>query len=166
MLKTPSQKLSPATECRITQIHTNSIHRAIEDRSLLNKRAEPTDKFVGQNIRLVRKAKGLSQTQLGDAIGVTFQQVQKYENGFNRVGSSRLVRIATALDVPVHSFFHGIVSEKNRPTPTQSVGDLLGAPDAMDMLKALATIPNPKVRRSLVALVESIGAQKKLERRR
>ena len=130
------------------------------------KRAEPTDTFVGQNIRLFRKAKGLSQTQLGDAIGVTFQQVQKYENGFNRVGSSRLVRIATALDVPVQSFFAGIMPEQNRPGPAESVGDMLGSPYALDMLKALSHIPNPKVRRALVALAESIASQKKIERRR
>ena len=132
----------------------------------MTKRAEPTDKFVGQNIRLFRKAKGFSQTQLGDAIGVTFQQVQKYENGFNRVGSSRLVRIATALDVPVQSFFNGIASAREKSGPTQSVGDLLAAPDAMEMLKALANIPNAKVRRTLVALAQSIGAQKRNERRR
>jgi transcriptional regulator with XRE-family HTH domain len=132
----------------------------------LVKRAEATDKFVGQNIRLFRKAKGLSQTQLGDAIGVTFQQVQKYENGFNRVGSSRLVRIATALEVPVQTFFDGIAQERTRSTSTESVGDMLVAPYALDMLKALTSIPNPKVRRSLVALAESIGTQKRSERRR
>jgi transcriptional regulator with XRE-family HTH domain len=132
----------------------------------LAKRAEPTDKFVGQNIRLFRKAKGFSQTQLGDAIGVTFQQVQKYENGFNRVGSSRLVRIATTLEVPVQSFFDGIMPEHGRPGPVESVGDMLGEPYALDMLKALSHIPNPKVRRALVALAESIATQKKNERRR
>ena len=130
------------------------------------KRADPTDKFVGQNIRLFRKAKGYSQTQLGEAIGVTFQQVQKYENGFNRVGSSRLARIATALDVPVQSFFDGIMPEKDRPGPVESVGDMLGTPYALDMLKALSHIPNPKVRRALVALAESIATQKSSERRR
>lgn len=130
------------------------------------KRADPTDKFVGQNIRLFRKAKGLSQTQLGEAIGVTFQQVQKYENGFNRVGSSRLARIATALEVPVQSFFDGILPEQDRPGPAESVGDMLGTPYALDMLKALSHISNPKVRRALVALAESIATQKNSERRR
>jgi transcriptional regulator with XRE-family HTH domain len=134
----------------------------------LAKRAEPTDKFVGQNIRLFRKAKGFSQTQLGDAIGVTFQQVQKYENGFNRVGSSRLARIATALDVPVQSFFAGIMPQHGKPGPAESVGDMLGGPYALDMLKALSDIPNAKIRRALVALAESIATQKEKgsERRR
>jgi transcriptional regulator with XRE-family HTH domain len=132
----------------------------------LAKRAEPTDKFVGQNIRLFRKAKGLSQTQLGDAIGVTFQQVQKYENGFNRVGSSRLARIATALDVPVQSFFAGIMPQQGKPGPAESVGDMLVGPYALDMLKALSDISNPKIRRALVALAESIATKKGNERRR
>ena len=130
------------------------------------KRAEATDKFVGQNIRLFRKAKGYSQTQLGDAIGVTFQQVQKYENGFNRVGSSRLVRIATALDVPVESFFDGIIQDRGRSNTAETIGDLLGTPYALDMLKALSNISNPKTRRTLVALAETIGTQKRTERRR
>jgi transcriptional regulator with XRE-family HTH domain len=127
----------------------------------LAKRAETADKFVGQNIRLFRKAKGLSQTQLGESIGVTFQQVQKYENGFNRVGSSRLVRIAATLDVPVQSLFDGIVPAQSRSAATASVGDLLGEPYALDMLKALSTIADPKIRRALVALTENVGGQKR-----
>lgn len=128
----------------------------------LAKRADPTDKFVGQNIRLFRKAKGLSQTQLGDAIGVTFQQVQKYENGFNRVGSGRLARISTALEVPVQSFFAGIMPRQDKPGPAETVGDMLGEPYALDMLKALSHIQNPKVRRALVALAETLATQKSL----
>ncbi len=69
------------------------------------KRIEQVDKLVGQNISIFRKAKGISQTELGNSIGVTFQQVQKYENGVNRVSSSRLAKIAKTLDAPISSFF-------------------------------------------------------------
>jgi transcriptional regulator with XRE-family HTH domain len=91
--------------------------------------------------------------------------VQKYENGFNRVGFSRLARIAIALEVPVQSFFAGIMPHQGKPGPAESVGDMLGSPYALDMLKALSDIPNAKVRRALVALAESIATQKSSERR-
>ncbi len=67
----------------------------------------PVDMLVGSRIRLLRKRRKMSQAELGKALGVTFQQVQKYENGKNRVGASRLHLVATALDVPVSEFFAG-----------------------------------------------------------
>jgi transcriptional regulator with XRE-family HTH domain len=67
----------------------------------------PIDSLVGARIRLLRKRRKMSQEQLGKAIGVTFQQIQKYENGKNRVGASRLHRVAIALDVPITELFDG-----------------------------------------------------------
>ena len=72
------------------------------------RRADGNDAIVGRNIRVHRLARTMSQTGLADAIGVTFQQVQKYEKGVNRVGSGRLVRIANALDVPVMTLLRGV----------------------------------------------------------
>jgi DNA-binding transcriptional regulator YiaG len=67
---------------------------------MAEKRNNPVDSLVGERIRLLRKRRKMSQSDLGQALGVTFQQIQKYENGKNRVGASRLHLIATALDVP------------------------------------------------------------------
>jgi transcriptional regulator with XRE-family HTH domain len=119
------------------------------------KKPDPIDIHVGKNIRIFRLAKGLSQSELGDAIGVTFQQVQKYEKGTNRVGSSRIVKLAIALGVPVNRLFSDggkeVVSGKG-----EIVTDLLAKPYAIRMLKALANIPNNKTRLLLVELTESI----------
>jgi len=75
-------------------------------------RATEVDAHVGQRIRQRRTQLGLSQTALGQALGVTFQQVQKYEKGVNRVGSSRLAQIAEVLQVPIESFFEGAPGNK------------------------------------------------------
>lgn len=74
---------------------------------------DPIDVFVGQRVRDRRKETGLSQTQLGKEIGVTFQQIQKYEKGTNRMGSSRLVRIGRTLGIPVSYFFEGLPGNDN-----------------------------------------------------
>src|SRR5256885_13574519 len=80
------------------------------------KSTTPHDVEIGQRIRARRMAKGMSQTELGNLLGVTFQQVQKYEKGVNRVGAGRLVRISEALDVPV-SFFFGATDIGSEDTP-------------------------------------------------
>ncbi len=80
---------------------------------LVARRAEAGDAVVGRNIRLHRLSRGMSQTALADGIGITFQQVQKYEKGVNRVGAARLMRIANTLNVPVARLLAGI----DGPTP-------------------------------------------------
>lgn len=121
------------------------------------KRIEPVDRLVGQNIRIFRTAKGISQTELGNSVGVTFQQIQKYEKGANRVGSSRLARIAAILKVPISNFFDNSASGSDGPVAGAVVTDLLISPYAVQMLKAFAKLPNDKLRRSLVVLAESIA---------
>jgi transcriptional regulator with XRE-family HTH domain len=113
----------------------------------MSKRVDVADRLVGQNIRIFRKAKHLSQTDLGRGVGVTFQQIQKYENGANRVGSSRLLKIAEFLDVPVSRFFDNAGA---------LVTDLLASPYAVQMLQAFAKIPREEVRRNLVAFTQSL----------
>src|SRR6202161_1749708 len=73
-----------------------------------NKSASKTDKLVGRNIRVHRLVRGLTQEGLGEKLGVTFQQIQKYEKGTNRVGSGRLYQIAAIFEVPITAFFKGI----------------------------------------------------------
>ena len=111
------------------------------------------DVHVGHQLALYRRVAGMSQEALGDAIGVTFQQVQKYEKGTNRIGASRLFAIAGALDVPVSVFFAGL-GQDDRPDPVPS--DI--ARDGLDLLSAFRTIEDGNTRRHLVGLARSIAA--------
>ncbi len=115
------------------------------------------DKQVGQNIRIFREAKGLSQTKLGDAIGVTFQQIQKYEKGTNRIGAGRLVQIAEVLGLPIARIFDSVASIVGTRQGGPVVTDLLSAPYAVDMLQAFSKVPSNSVKRSLVALTQSVA---------
>jgi transcriptional regulator with XRE-family HTH domain len=123
----------------------------------------PTDKHVGQRVRMRRLMLGMSQTTLGDALGLTFQQVQKYEKGTNRIGGSRLQHISQILQVPAAFFFEGAPHELGQPhTQTdapfpQHVSDYLATPDGLHLTKAFMQIPNAKLRRSIVNLVEQIA---------
>jgi transcriptional regulator with XRE-family HTH domain len=112
------------------------------------------DVEVGQRIRARRMAKGMSQTELGDLLGVTFQQVQKYEKGVNRVGAGRLVRVADALDAPV-SFFFGATDVESDDTRT--ILGFLDTSYALRLLRAFSRIPQGEVQRAIVDLVERIA---------
>jgi transcriptional regulator with XRE-family HTH domain len=118
--------------------------------------SEPIDRLVGRNVRLFRKVKGLSQTELGDAIGVTFQQVQKYENGANRVGPSRLASISKTLGVPIERFFEGTQQSHTLSDP---ISEVLTTPYAIQLLQAFGRVDDTRVRRSLVSLIENIAAK-------
>jgi transcriptional regulator with XRE-family HTH domain len=124
----------------------------------------PTDSHVGKRVRMRRMMLGMSQEMLGDALGVTFQQVQKYENGKNRISASRLQHISQILQVPAAFFFEGVPQARGRrhaqtdaPFP-QHVSDYLATPDGLHLTKAFMQIPNPTLRRSIVNLVEQIAA--------
>lgn len=118
---------------------------------------EPIDAVVGKHIRLRRLSKGLSQTELGKRVGVTFQQVQKYEKGVNRVGASRLLRIAEVLEVPVSFFFEG-AEYADSDSEVESPLALIAEPQALRLVQAFSGISNAHLRRSLVELVERIAA--------
>lgn len=90
-------------------------------RTIIHDGPDPIDVAVGARVRLMRLARGMTQQKLADASGVTFQQMQKYERGLNRVSASRLVHIANALDCPVSTFFGNIASAE-APLPS---GDAL-----------------------------------------
>ncbi len=117
---------------------------------------DPVDVHVGQRIRAFRISKGMSQATLGDNIGVTFQQVQKYERGANRVGSSRLKKVAIALEVPVAALF----GEYNAPphdTADALLTEILSQPHATRLLRAFNAIPDSGQRFALLQLAESIA---------
>lgn len=111
------------------------------------------DKLVGQMIRTVRLSKGVTQTQLGTKLRVTFQQVQKYEKGTNRVSSGRLLEIAELFDVPMEVFFG---SEKASRTQHSSPFDFLGDPMSLQMLREFSKIRDMSTRRSVLTLVEQL----------
>ncbi len=114
------------------------------------------DVEVGQRIRARRMAKGMSQTDLGALLGVTFQQVQKYEKGVNRVGAGRLVRVAEALEVPV-SFFFGVADVGSEET--RAILGYLDSSYSLRLLRAFSRIPPGGVQRAVVDLVESIAPE-------
>lgn len=122
------------------------------------KRPQPLDIEVGRLIRLRRFSLKLSQTDLADRIGVTFQQVQKYEKGVNRIGASRLQQIATALEVPV-SYFFGDASRRSGK-PASEILELVQNPHSLRLLKAFTKIKSPSTQHSLLALAETIAGDK------
>lgn len=120
---------------------------------MATKSATEVDKQVGARIRARREAMKVSQEKLGEALGITFQQIQKYEKGTNRVGASRLAQIAKTLDVPVSYFFDGLDS-------SGGASDLLADPQVAKLLSAFKAIENEAMRRAIVdlAVVASTGA--------
>ena len=114
----------------------------------------PLDAMVGARIRMFRVDRGMSQTVLAERIGVTFQQIQKYERGANRVGASRSLQIASVLDVSVGELFE---SSRSGPPGLNSPVRLLAEPGALRVLKAYARTRSPRVQSCIAKLVESIA---------
>ena len=128
----------------------------------------PVDIHVGSRIRMRRTLLGLSQEKLGDALGLTFQQVQKYERGANRVGSSRLYEISRILDVPISFFFEemtGDVSSAGAAVPVNTgegaQSDPLAKRETLELVRAYYRIDDPRVRKRVFELMKSIAADKK-----
>ncbi len=110
--------------------------------------ADDVDAYVGGQVRVRRMMLGISQEQLGEALGLTFQQIQKYETGANRVSASRLWDIADALDVEVSFFFEGLDSESaDRDEGSSVPSDLLGDKEALDLVRSYYAIPENQRRR-------------------
>lgn len=116
------------------------------------KQPNPIDKHVGSRVRTARLARGISQEKLGDGLNLTFQQVQKYEKGTNRIGSSRLVQIANVLRVHPTFFFaddgHSEIAD-----------DFLTTHDGVRLARAFHTIKSIELKRKIVALVEHLGGE-------
>jgi transcriptional regulator with XRE-family HTH domain len=108
----------------------------------------PVDVHVGKRIRHRRWTMGTTQQQLADAVGIKFQQIQKYETGANRVSASRLWDIATALQVPVSFFFEGMEGAEAGEAPRGDMpGDLLSDREALELLRSYYAIPEAQRRR-------------------
>ncbi len=124
----------------------------------------PIDVHVGSRIRLRRQLMKMSQEKLGDELGVTFQQVQKYERGANRVGASRLYRLSRVLEVPVQFFFEGLgeksaVSGMAEGDQTPIVYDFIQSSDGVSLAEAFSRIRDARVRRRVLELVRTLAAE-------
>ena len=130
--------------------------------AVAKKAPNPIDKHVGSRVRMRRMMLAMSQEKLGDALGLTFQQVQKYEKGMNRIGASRLQQISHILQVPVPFFFeglHGSTDEmKKAPSPSY-VSDFLATRQGLSLSKAFMRINEPNLRRRIVDLVKEIAGE-------
>jgi transcriptional regulator with XRE-family HTH domain len=131
---------------------------------MAKKAPNPTDKHVGARVRMRRMMLGMSQEKLGDSLDLTFQQVQKYEKGANRIGASRLQQISHILQVPVAFFFEGAPQTPGQPAANLSeapspayVSDFLATSDGLALTKAFMGIKDAKLRRKIVDLVEQIA---------
>ena len=137
---------------------------------MAKKAPNPIDKHVGSRVRMRRMMVSMSQEKLGEKLGITFQQIQKYEKGTNRIGASRLQQIANVLGVPVGFFFEGA------PVPDGSakgfsdaaspayVSDFLATSDGLALTKAFMKVTDSKVRRRIVDLVEAMVAEQEGKR--
>ena len=133
---------------------------------MVKKTPNPIDRHVGSRVRMRRMMLSMSQEKLGDALSLTFQQVQKYEKGANRIGASRLQQIARILQVPVSFFFEGAPAQpedrvsgfEEAPSPSY-VADFLATSDGLALTKAFVRIKNPKLRRRIVDLVEEVAGE-------
>ena len=133
-----------------------------------SRRANPMDVHVGGRVRMRRMLLGMSQEKLGEQLGLTFQQVQKYEKGVNRIGASRLFEMAKVLGVPVQFFYDdapfgatGLVPAvgfAERPSDSYVV-DFLATREGLELNKAFARISDPKVRKAICALVKSLAGE-------
>jgi transcriptional regulator with XRE-family HTH domain len=132
---------------------------------MAKKAPNPIDKHVGSRVRMRRMMLGMSQEKLGNALDLTFQQVQKYEKGTNRIGASRLQQIAQILQVQVAFFFEGaptigagsrVDGMSEAPSPAY-VCDFLASSDGLALTKAFMRIADSKLRRRIVDLVEQIA---------
>jgi transcriptional regulator with XRE-family HTH domain len=133
------------------------------------KAPNPVDKYVGSRVRMRRIMLGMSQEKLGEALGLTFQQVQKYEKGTNRVGASRLQQISEVLQVPVSFLFDGSPSGSGNAdglgesaSPSYA-SDVLATSEGLALTRAFTRITDARLRRSIVDLVEQIASREEAD---
>jgi transcriptional regulator with XRE-family HTH domain len=135
------------------------------------KAPNPVDKYVGSRVRMRRIMLGMSQEKLGEALGLTFQQVQKYEKGTNRVGASRIQQISEILQVPVSFLFEGGPSGTtgsegfSEGTSPAYISDFLATSEGLALTRAFTRITDAKLRRSIVEMVEQIAAREGPDKR-
>jgi len=126
-----------------------------------NRDTNAVDIHVGRRVHTARLAKGISQGALGSAVGVSFQQIQKYENGTNRIGTGRLHEIGQALEVPLGYFFEGTDDSSKKHSANAAMTAItraLNTPEGVRIAIALSAIENAELRRGIAGLLEEIIA--------
>lgn len=129
----------------------------------MKKIPNPIDSHVGMRVRMRRILIGFSQERLGESLGITFQQIQKYEKGTNRIGASRLQEAAQVLGVPVNFFFEGVSSDSGltngfaEPSGPIYVADFAGTPEGSQLIAAFLKIKEPKLRKKIIDLVVAMS---------
>ncbi len=128
----------------------------------------PIDLHVGARLRQRRTLLGMNQTNLGDALGLTFQQVQKYENGTNRISASRLFVLSGVLDVPIEFFFDDMPTAVAASSPAQSGGkakkppsykpDPMAKRETLELVRAYYKITDPEIRKRVYEMTKTLGA--------
>ena len=144
----------------MSEIKTNERDPLEALKKSAGRETDQVDRFVGERIRLYRSMVGLSQQKLAEKLGVTFQQLQKYERGENRIGAGRLLMVATALGIPITflldeaGFAQRQASVQMKPSDTSDV-----TRDAYSIGRAFSQITDPEIRRSITTLVQSLAQQ-------
>jgi len=126
----------------------------------MKRTSHPIDKYVGNRVRMRRLMLDMSQTELADAIGITFQQVQKYEKGTNRISASRLAQIAKTLQVSISFFFENVPLSRTQGGTGSALPEfpeVLATADGLALVNAYIKITNPNLRRQIVRLVEEMA---------
>jgi transcriptional regulator with XRE-family HTH domain len=126
------------------------------------KAPNPIDQHVGRRVRMRRHMLAMSQERLADALGLTFQQVQKYEKGANRIGAGRLQQMSHILQVPLEFFFEGAPSAlaphgSGNALSIAQIDDFVSEPDGLRLIRAFMRIDNVALRRRIVMLVQEIA---------
>jgi transcriptional regulator with XRE-family HTH domain len=123
----------------------------------MKKSPNEADRHIGKQVRLRRIALEMTQEKLADALGLTFQQIQKYEKGVNRIGAGRLLEIARVLEVDVTYFFDGLPDYTASTTTAESVFHLVASnPHGVKLIELFASVEDSTIQRSIVDLVEAV----------
>ncbi len=128
--------------------------------TVTKKQTNPIDALVGNRVRVRRMLIGMSQERLGELLGLTFQQVQKYEKGINRIGAGRLYQVAHILGVPINYFYEGAVEQTNavnNDMPNPPVMEFLSSGEGLQLSLAFMRIKDGKVRKRVIDLIKSLG---------
>jgi len=153
------------TAKKTTEEMTEALPAAEERAPVAARKPHHIDVHVGSRVRLRRMFIGMSQERLGEQMSLTFQQIQKYEKGTNRIGASRLFQLAEVLNVPVGFFFEGLdvphpaaqAAGFAEPNSETYVMDFLDSREGVELNRAFVRIKDPKVRKSIVDMVRAMA---------
>jgi transcriptional regulator with XRE-family HTH domain len=146
--------------------HPDAAPRVVDSGQTAEQRVTEVERHVGSRLRLRRIWLGMSQEQLGAALGVSFQQIQKYERGTNRIGAGRLFEMTRVLNVPIGYFFDGAphppksTEEDGAPhAGAELAADVMNEPEALALVRAFARITAPEIRKQVLGLLRSLAQE-------